>query len=368
MRKAIILIAVMGLLLSGCGNWMDGRYVSVKPHTDKQQQLQQEVVVVSTYTQMRDALVSMVEGGLQSGTLSVEAFEEQAAKHNMDMAIEDVTQNNPIGAYAVSAITYEQGISGVTHAIAVTIQYNNNLAQLRSIKNADSMEEAKGLITAALAQLHSGVLIRVPDYEKVDYEQLLQDYADANPDLVIEVPGVTANTFPYEGADRVVEVKFTYQGNRENMRGMKEQVADVFDSARLYVSGEGEPLEKYAQLYSFLNERFAYQYDTSITPSYSLLCHGVGDSRAFAVVYAAMCREAGLPCEVVAGTRDGAPWFWNIICDNDIYYHVDLAHEQNFVMFSDAQMEGCVWDYSAYPVCGVQETAVEETTAETESE
>jgi hypothetical protein len=50
----------------------------------------------------------------------------------------------------------------------------------------------------------------------------------------------------------------------------------------------------------------------------------VGDSRAFATVYAAMCRSAGLECMTVTGTRAGEPWTWNIILDNGGYYHVDL--------------------------------------------
>ena len=68
----------------------------------------------------------------------------------------------------------------------------------------------------------------------------------------------------------------------------------VFESAVLYVSGDGAEKQKFSQLYAFLMERFDYKVETSITPAYSLLRHGVGDSRAFATVYAAMCRLAGL--------------------------------------------------------------------------
>ena len=50
----------------------------------------------------------------------------------------------------------------------------------------------------------------------------------------------------------------------------------------LYVSGEGEDFQKFSQLDGFLMERFDYKFETSITPAYSLLHHGVGDSRAFA--------------------------------------------------------------------------------------
>ena len=123
--------------------------------------------------------------------------------------------------------------------------------------------------------------------------------------------------------------------------------------------------------FGFLTERFDYKMDTSITPSYSLLYHGVGDSRAFAEVYAAMCRQAGLECMIVTGTRDGAPWTWNMVRDGGEYYHVDLLRNSgNFREYTDMEMTGYVWDYSAYPSCDTyyQETVAPAAEAPTEPE
>ena len=130
----------------------------------------------------------------------------------------------------------------------------------------------------------------------------------------------------------------------------------VFEAAELYVSGDGAERQKYSQLYGFLMERFDYTVETSITPAYSLLHHGVGDSRAFATVYAAMCRRAGMECLMVTGTRSGEPWVWNIIQVGGIYRHVDLLQcsvQGRFQEKTDAEMSGYVWDYSAYPECPV---------------
>ena len=96
--------------------------------------------------------------------------------------------------------------------------------------------------------------------------------------------------------------------------------------------------------------RFDYKLDPSITPAYSLLRYGVGDSRAFATVYAAMCRRVGLECQVVAGTKAGEPWFWNIVCDDGLHFHVDLLRG-NYRGMLDGEMGGYVWDYSGYPAC-----------------
>ena len=83
-----------------------------------------------------------------------------------------------------------------------------------------------------------------------------------------------------------------------------------------------------------------------------------------------MCRQSGLECQVVVGTRAGEPWFWNMVLDDGYYYHVDLLdcwQKGSYQELTDNLMANYVWDYSAYPVCTgapvVQETeATEETT------
>ena len=102
-------------------------------------------------------------------------------------------------------------------------------------------------------------------------------------------------------------------------------------------------------------ERTDYQLETSITPAYSLLRHGVGDSKAFAMIYSAMCREAGLECRVVTGSRDGEPWVWNLICTDGVYYHVDLLRSLSagrLQRMTEEDMRGYVWGYTAYPDAG----------------
>ena len=71
-------------------------------------------------------------------------------------------------------------------------------------------------------------------------------------------------------------------------------------------------------------------------------------------MYAAMCRLAGLECMTVTGTHAGDPWTWNIVLDDGHYYHVDLlrcSELGGYHEFTDPEMSGYVWDYTAYPEC-----------------
>ena len=90
---------------------------------------------------------------------------------------------------------------------------------------------------------------------------------------------------------------------------------------------------------------------TSITPAYSLLYYGVGDSKAYATVYAAMCNKVGVDCSVVIGTQDGKPHYWNAVKEGDTYLFIDFlqcARQGTFAMRTKEQMKNYVWDYSVY--------------------
>jgi len=353
MKRLIPLLLAFALLLSGCG-WMSGSYSSVEPYRQSGDREDQGITSVSNYQELRTALIAMVENAEDSRTLSLAEFNSDQVATNLELAIRSVLSGTPLAAYAVEDIEYDLGNTGGVTAVVITVIYNHNRSLIKSIRQVSGMEEAKELINGAVSQLELDLVMQVSAYRQTDYVQLIQNFALENPDVVMEVPQVTVNTYPETGTVRILEMKFNYQSNRDSLRAMQSYVRPKFSSAVMFVSGEEDPAVKYARLYAFLMETSDYTVETSITPAYSLLRHGVGDSKAFATVYAAMCRRAGLECLTVNGTREGAPWTWNIICENGQYYHLDLLGSymgDGYRKCYDEDMRGYVWDFAAYPAC-----------------
>lgn len=361
MKRIIPAVLICCMMLCGCADLLDGSYVSVKPYQQQSASTGGETVSVSNFAQLYSALVELIDDGREEGVIFVGNYDQDQVTSDMDRAISESFARSPITAYAVESVEYELGKSGGQAALAVSIEYIHDRTEIRKIKQVDGIGEAKEVISSALNQCEVGIVMMIRGYEETDFVQVVENYAMDNPQYVMEQPQVTVGIYPESGMNRVVELRFTYQTSRESLKSMQEQVQPVFTSAALYVSGDAQEQEKYAQLSAFLMERYDYQLSTSITPAYSLLRHGVGDSKAFAMVYAAMCRQAGLECQVVFGTRNAESHYWNIICDNGIYYHVDLL-SGSFAERTDDQMTGYVWDYSAYPACGTapEEPAEEE--------
>lgn len=351
MRRGYLLIVAIAfsILLCGCDLWMDGEYVSVKPHEENNPVPEQQISEIMTYSQLRQALVDMVELGAREKVFSIPRLDQSEIGEYMELATTYVTELNAIGAYSVDKVDYELGTNAGKPAIAVEITYVHDRSDLVHIQRVETMTEAYEAIAEALKQCEQRVVILVSRYDNMDLPQMIEDYSNTHPEIVMEVPKVTASVYPEVGVERLIEITFTYQNSRLSLRSMQERVLPVFTSAELYVSGDAAPIEKYAQLFSFLMERYDYKIQTSITPSYSLLRHGVGDCRAFANVYAAMCRLAGLDCQVISGTREGEAWCWNVICIDGINYHLDLLQSNRFKLKTETEMSGYVWDFSAYP-------------------
>ena len=341
--------------LCGCDFWLDGSYYSYTPHSNDSVLVQEGSLEASSFQQIRNTLNALVAEGQQEAVIRITDLSSEVLRNNMNNAIRYVMEQNPIGAYAVENITYELGTSTGRDAVAVKITYSHSRSDILRIKKTSDMKEAAAVIGAALENCDAGVVLRVSQFSEVDFVQMVEDYVSANPHVCMEIPQVSVALYPENGKDRVIELGFTYQNSREDLRQMQTYVEPVFVASDLNVQGEESESAKFNRIFSFLMERNDYQIETSITPSYSLLRYGVGDSKAFATVYAAMCRRADLQCMVVTGTRAGVPWVWNIICQDGIYYHVDLLQSsgmRRLYTLDEADMEGYVWDYSAYPASG----------------
>lgn len=349
MKKILIPILVLMLLLSGCSALLEGEYHSVKPHASENVKLPDDAVTVADYSQVQEALLKMVTSGKQESTFYITGFDMEEADQYMRTAVDYIMKNSAVGAYAVEEIQYESGTSGGVAAIAVEVNYLHGRQEILRIKNANNMDSVKTLIGFSIKNCDPSVVIKVREYRQLDLELFVQEYANQNPHLCMEIPQVSVNLYPNSGEERVMEISFTYANGRDTLRNMQSTVAPIFSAAELYVQGSDDKSQKYEQLYAFLMERFDYTIETSITPTYSLLRYGVGDSKAFALVYNAMCRNANLDCQVISGTRDGEAHYWNQIRYDDIEYHVDLLacnETGEFSVMLPEEMTGYVWDYS----------------------
>lgn len=356
MGPRVAALAAAGvLLLSGCG-WMDGSYVSVTPHqVALSQSGDGNARSVSSYTELRGALISLIDDGTAEGLFSLAEYPREDVLTDMERAIEYVTGTYPVGAYAVEAIDYDFGTGLGASAMSVDITFRHSREEIGNIRTVRGTSGAEDAVADALDECQDILVLQISGYQDVDFSEIVGEYAQLYPDRVMETPEVTARAYPDRGDTRVVELQFRYRTDRQELRSMREQVQPVFSSAALYVSGQAEDRTKFSQLHAFLTERFEYRLESSVTPAYSLLCQGIGDSRAFAQIYTAMCSRIGLDAMSVSGTLEGEEHWWNLVNIDGAWYHLDLLGSWQFQPLTDEQMTGYEWDREAWPAAAAPE-------------
>lgn len=351
-RAAVAGVLSICIFLSGCGILDSKEYVWMDTHPVPTAPQSNQSIFATDYASLYAALIAVVEEGSQQATISVERYNQNDIEGDLQLAIETVRSSHPIAAYAVENITYTLGTANGERVIALNVAYLHGQAEIKRIKPVENVAAAEETVAAALVACETGVVLQIMEYAEKDWDQFVKDYALLYPEVVMEVPQVTVNVFPETGATRVVELKFGYQTSRDSLKDMQAQVSNLFKSAQFFASGYYSDNRRFMRLYSWLMETNQYTIQTSITPAYSLLRYGIGDSRAFSTVYAALCRQMELECITVFGTKNGESWCWNLVCIEGAYYHVDLlqcSRDGGFTPRVDSQMEGYVWDYNAYP-------------------
>jgi hypothetical protein len=222
--RLMALILVLCLMLCGCKSWMDGSYQSIKPHQQAESFVQVGAVQVSSYTQLYQALCNMVAAGSEERMFYITEINEDLLSTYLDLASESVITSDPVGAFAVEKIDFEVGTNVGRTAVAVKVQYRHSRSEILKIKRVGNMEEAGEAIYQALTTCDPNVVIMVDSYRQADFVQMVEDYVETNPQVCMEMPQVSATVYPEGGTRRVVELNFTYQNSREDLRQMRTEI------------------------------------------------------------------------------------------------------------------------------------------------
>jgi len=119
--RIIIGLLSVSLLLTGC-SWLDGQFVSVTPHREQRQSMQNDVIAASNYLELLDALKAIIASGTEVAAINVAEYPQDVLVHGLERAVQYAMTNDPIGSYAVEGILYELGTSSGLPALSIKEQ------------------------------------------------------------------------------------------------------------------------------------------------------------------------------------------------------------------------------------------------------
>lgn len=357
MKRWLLLFLPLLLLLTGCSLMVDSAYLSVEPYTEPVKQESDEgYQTAENYLSLKNALLYFVEHGQEQGSIRVYDYSGDLSE-DLPRAVEEVSEKDPLGAYAVDSMEAEASLIVAYQEVRVDIAFRRTPEQIESIEPSLSMNLLRDRIEEAVADYETAVTARVSYFTDEDVSAIPRNYYRAHPAEVMECPTVTVNVYPEEGGYvRIVEVLMEYNHTAEDLRSYREAVETSARAAQEYVRYRETDTDKLQLLYTYLQERFTYLTAHTTTPAYSFLCDGIATSEGAARSLQIICDQMELECHTVEGTRDGRSHVWNIVNVDGVWCHVDLYrmimdHSESLLLWKDNAMTGYEWDREAYPAC-----------------
>ena len=235
MRNFIACLLLLGLLagLSACG--ADDSYLSVRTHVEPsipatETPQQEEPPTAGNRSELRGAMLSFVRNWTEQGEIRISGYSGDLTA-DLTETVRYITQEDPIGAYAVDYADAELRGDAQTGTVEVSIVFRRSAAEIDAIVTVSGVNGAHAKIRQALANFDAALTLRIRSYEDADFSGYIRTYCLEHPDSAMALPEVSAAVYPETGETRILELHFTYSQPRDTLRSMQAAVNTILDSA-----------------------------------------------------------------------------------------------------------------------------------------
>lgn len=345
------------LLTPGCSAMLNRDYVDVTTHntTSPTTEGDPSTLRAESYQELVNALIYFINQGVETGTVRL-YMDSESVEDDLEQACLEVSHEDALGAYAVEYIKYSVN-SVVTYEQAdVQIAYRRTKEQIASIVSVTGTTAIRSELKSALTDFAPEQVLRISYFDgDADYIlELVREAYYAAPAAALGMPQAEIHIYPDSGRQRIVEILLTYPLDSAELgqrRDLLEQKAQSLTHPLSSLKGDAALL---AAAKTVLN---AGGYRTSGgSTAYDALLAGGANSEGLALAMALLCQAMNLSCQVVSGTLEGEPHFWNVVESASGWRHVDLtafsSGTSSFYTDDEYTARGYSWDSSTVPACG----------------
>lgn len=348
--KIMALLTASSFILTGCSILLERDYSHITPHNPAPTtEGDPSTLRADSYQELVNALIYFIATGTEKGTIRLYMDSDQI-EADLEAACLEVVQEDPLGAYAVEYIKY--GLTSVVSysEAAIHLTYRRTKSQINSIIQATGVTAIRNELSTSMASFQPECVLRISYFDEDEslIHQLAQQAYHNAPDSALGMPEVQVTIYPSSpsgGKQRIVEILLTYPldpGELEHQKADLDRWLDAL-STQFMLSSSG-PLLDAAHA---LSTSGSYDPEGGST-AYSLMTEGRANSEGFALAMAALGQRFGLGCQVVSGTRDGQPHFWNVVQTTTGRQHLDLTAPagDDFHLYTDQELSqlGYQWD------------------------
>lgn len=314
MRRVFACLLCLALL-SGCGFLRETTYVDVSPHDeDYGVNTDSNVLTVTSYLSLKNAILSMVEDGSDEGEIRAETYSGDLSE-DLSRAVYEVTQMTPLGAYAVANMTYDYSRIVTHDEIHINIVFKRSPEEIRNVRSVTDVDGLRDQLQAAMETYDTHLVLRVGDYDPIDIAAEVAQLYLKHPDYVLEKPEATMELYPQSGASRIADIRLTYLHTPEELQEARRELEERIVELTALYARSGSLITNLRLLFNRLGRDTAVEQvdadDRSMTNSaYGALVEGRATDYGFAQAYALLAEQCGVPCKIITGQLRGADHHW----------------------------------------------------------
>lgn len=356
---ALALLLAASLPLTGCASMLERAWSGSETHVDYPVVEDDSTLRVETYQGLVNALLYYVNEHSSAGAIRLYNYAGEV-EEDLERARAQVTERDPLAAYAVRDLTYTVTRILTYYEVEVRLSYAHTAQEVDGIRTAFGQAGLSDELARLAAERAGGAVLLLSGFTGDGglVDELFQlawygDPARSEP----EPPALQAAFYPEEGTRRVAELTLSWGEPPEGSENYAARL-DAAASALLEAAppaGEGHTLEELAAL---LRGSALYQEDGADLALAAFTGEPVSE-KGLVLAMEYLCRRCGVEVLPVMG-RDGALWLMAAAPEG--YRHLpaqglippaDPEAELPPLLYTDREMEalGRQWNRDLYPAC-----------------
>lgn len=360
MKRSIPALALAAvLILSGCASMLERSYTSSTPHVDYSITEDPSILRAESYRALVNSILYFVGEHTDRGTIRLYNYTGNV-EADLAAACSEVTEEDPLGAYAVDTLNYSATRILSYYEIDLRISYHRTAAEVAAIRPVSGLSGLSAQLSEMVAGQSDSVTLRTSyftgDSALVSHLFWLSFYS--NPATVTDAPSFTARFFPEEGPQRILELSAEWPIRGQELADYSAALAAAADALTAAAPPAGAQYTV-EELASLLYGAVSYDPNGSHTALDALSGVPVNDlGLLLALEY--LCQENGIEASAVSDTA-GAQ-FWLIVSTPSGYRHLlprdlrpDPESEEPWALplYTDGELTALnfTWSAELYPAC-----------------
>lgn len=216
MKRTFCFLLLAALLLSGCSSMLERSYASVTPHRQFSDEKENPSILrAETYQGLVSALLYLVGKGEEGGVIRLYQYVSVtgSAASDVDAACLEVSQEDPLGAYAVDYIKYDVEQSASYYQIAVTLAYTRTREEIRSVISVTGSSAIQRELLTILPNRPDQAVFRISYFTQEDSAESVRqavENACAQIENLPPLEDIQVQLYPDSGQQRLAEIRFTW--------------------------------------------------------------------------------------------------------------------------------------------------------------